>query len=137
MVQLEHPGFLLLLLLIVPVVVLAWRSRGFEDPVRWGVSLALRTLVVLTLVGSLAEPAFTRRSDGVATAFVLDRSASIPAHLLGESRRFAEALVAAKPRSDDQFALVTVADGAEISTPARAAFPSMWCRSTSSRRTKC
>ena len=121
MIRLEHPEFLLLLLLIVPIVLLAWRSRGFEGPIRWWVSLALRALVVLTLVGSLTEPAITRRSDGVATAFVLDRSASIPPQLLADSRRFIETLVAAKANDEDQFALVTAADGAEISTPPTAA----------------
>lgn len=117
MVSLEHPEFLLLLLLVAPVVLLAWSSRGFEEPARWWVSLALRLLVVLALVGSLTEPSVVRRSEGVATAFVLDRSASVPAPLLADSRRFVEALVASKARPQDQFALVTAADGAEIGTP--------------------
>ena len=117
MIQLERPEFLLLLVLILPVVLLAWRSRGHEGPVRWWISLLLRALVVVTLVGSLTEPAIKRRSDGVATAFVLDRSASVSARLLADSRRFTEALVAAKIDADDQFALVTAADGAEINTP--------------------
>lgn len=117
MVTLEHPQFLLLLLLVVPIVFLAWRSRGFEEPGRWWLSLFLRLLVVATLVGSLTEPSIVRRSEGVATAFVLDRSASVPAPLLADSRRFAEALVGAKTDPKHRFALVTVADGAEISTP--------------------
>ena len=117
MIRFEHPAFLMLLLVIVPVVMLAWRSQAFESPIRWWTSLILRIVVVIAIVGSLSEPTISRRTEGVATAFVLDRSRSVPAPLLADSRRLVEELVAAKPGKDDQFALVTVAGGAEISTP--------------------
>jgi Mg-chelatase subunit ChlD len=117
MIRFEHPAFLLLLLVIVPVVMLAWRSHAFESPIRWWTSLFLRIVVVIAIVGSLTEPTISRRTEGVATAFVLDRSRSVPAPLLADSRRLVEELVAAKPGKDDQFAVVTVAGGAEISTP--------------------
>jgi predicted permease len=62
----ERPTFLLLLALLVPVLVLAWRSRRSEEPWKWWTSLALRTLVVLSLVFALA-PAARLRTLGVNT----------------------------------------------------------------------
>ena len=111
----ERPTFLLLLALLVPVLVLAWRSRRSEEPWKWWTSLALRTLVVLSLVFALAQPMFVRRGEALTTAFVLDRSRSIPAPLLQRARDFAKTLVTNKKRAEDRVAAVTVGREAEIS----------------------
>ena len=110
----ERPVFLLLLLLLVPVLLLAWRSRRSEEPWKWWSSLILRTLVVLLLVGAIAQPSWVRKGEAVTTAFVLDRSGSLTAGLLEKSRDFAQALVAAKREPDDRVAAVTVGREAEI-----------------------
>jgi uncharacterized membrane protein len=114
--QFERPIFLLLLALLVPVFVLAWRSRRSEEPWKWYASAALRTLVVLALVGSLAQPSLVRRGEALTTAFVLDRSQSIPVPLLAESRRFAQRLVDDKRLPEDRVAAVTFGREAEISS---------------------
>jgi uncharacterized membrane protein len=110
----ERPIFLLLLLLLVPVFALAWRSRRSEEPWKWWSSLALRTLVVLLLVASIAQPAFVLRGEALTTAFVLDRSRSIPTTELERARDFAQALVAGKKEPDDRVAAVTIGREAEI-----------------------
>ncbi len=110
----ERPLFLFLLLLLVPILALAWRSRRSEEPWKWWTGLALRTLVVLALVGALAQPALLLRGEALTTAFVLDRSRSIPSALLKQSRDFAQELVKSKAREEDRVAAVTVGREAEI-----------------------
>ncbi len=112
--QFERPIFLLLLLLLVPVVVFAWKSRRSEERWKWWTSLALRTLVVLALVGAISQPSFVRRGEAITTAFVLDRSRSIPQPLLKQSREFVQQLVAQKKEPEDRVAAVTVGREAEI-----------------------
>ena len=112
--QFERPLFLLLLLLLVPVLALAWRSRHSEERWKWYASLALRALVVLAIVTALAQPSFVRRGEALTTAFVLDRSRSIPVPLLASSRDFAQELVKGKKKPEDRVAAVTVGREAEI-----------------------
>jgi uncharacterized membrane protein len=110
----ERPIFLLLLALLVPVFMLAWRSRRSEEPWKWWSSLVLRTIVVLLIVSAIAQPSFVLRSKAMTTVFVLDRSRSIPPQLLAQSRDYAQALVEAKKEPDDRVAAVTVGRDAEI-----------------------
>ncbi|MFN9078397.1 MAG: vWA domain-containing protein, partial [bacterium] len=112
--QFERPLFLLLLALLVPVLVLAWRSRSSEERWKWWSSLVLRSLVVLALVAALAQPSFVRRGEALTTAFVLDRSRSIPVPLLASSRDFAQKLVEGKEKQEDRVAAITVGREAEI-----------------------
>ena len=65
--QFERPIFLLLLALLVPVLVLAWRSRNSEERWKWWASLVLRSLVVLAIVAALAQPSFVRRGESLTT----------------------------------------------------------------------
>lgn len=113
--QFERPIFLLLLLLLAPVAVLAWRSRRSEERWKWWSSLVLRALVVLALVGAISQPSLVRRGEAITTAFVLDRSRSLPPKLLESSRDFVQALVSAKREPEDRVAAVTVGRDAEIS----------------------
>ena len=114
--QFERPIFLLLLLLIVPVLYLAWRSRRSEERWKWWASLALRTLVVVALVAAIAQPSLVRRGEALTTVFVLDRSRSVPPQRLADARGFAEALVEAKRAPEDRVAVVTVGREAEIAS---------------------
>jgi uncharacterized membrane protein len=124
--QFERPIFLLLLALLVPVVLLAWRSRRNEETWKWWTSLLLRTLVVLGLVGAIAQPSFVRRGEALTTAFVLDRSRSIPPGILKDAREFSQELVAGKREPADRVAAVTVGRDAEIASQpdARSVIPS-------------
>lgn len=75
--QFEHPGWLLLLVLLAPVL---WYSRGARvslGPIRGVIVPALRCLLIAALVLALAEPVMLRSSDDLTVAVVLDRSRSI------------------------------------------------------------
>ncbi len=112
----ERPVYLLLLLLLVPVLVLAWKGRRAEERWKWWTSLVLRALVVLALVGAIAQPSFVKRAKALTTVFVLDRSRSIPPTLLDESRKFASGLVEEKQDPLDRVAAITVGREAEIAS---------------------
>ncbi|MBT5382829.1 MAG: hypothetical protein HOL13_08320 [Phycisphaerae bacterium] len=73
----EHPGWLMVLVLLAPVV---WRSRGARvslGPVRGVVVPVLRCVLIIALVLALAEPVILRSNDDLTVAVVLDRSRSI------------------------------------------------------------
>lgn len=75
--QFEHSGWLVLLVLLVPVL---WRSRGAKvtlGPIRGVLVPILRCLLITTLVLALADPVLVRTSDRLTVAVVLDRSASL------------------------------------------------------------
>ncbi|MCP4839672.1 MAG: VWA domain-containing protein [Planctomycetes bacterium] len=75
--QFEHPGWLVLLVLLVPVL---WWSRGARvslGPVRGIVIPLLRCLLIVLLVCALADPVLSRHSDRQTVAIVLDRSRSM------------------------------------------------------------
>ena len=84
----EHPGWLLLVLLLVPVWLLSWSSRGGLSPLRTTIVVALRTVLVLVLAMTLARPAWQQEGEGVTVAVVLDRSRSVPPQLLEEAVRW-------------------------------------------------
>ena len=81
----EHPGWLLLVLLLVPVWLLSWSSRGGLSRTRTTIVVLLRTLLVLVLATTLARPAWQQEGEGVTVAVVLDRSRSVPAQLLEQA----------------------------------------------------
>lgn len=81
----EHPGWLLLVLLLVPVWLLSWSSRGGLSPLRTTIVVALRTILVLVLAVTLARPAWEQEGEGVTVAVVLDRSRSVPQQLLEQA----------------------------------------------------
>ncbi len=75
--QFEHPGWLVLLALLVPVVWWSRAARRTLGPIRGVVVPGLRCLLVISMVCALASPAWTRSSDRMTVAVILDRSQSI------------------------------------------------------------
>jgi Mg-chelatase subunit ChlD len=98
------PGLLLLLLL--PIIAwLGWPSRGYGRR-REVVSLAVRLVIVLCLVFSLAGLETTRRADNLAVVFLLDVSDSMPEAAKSSALDYIrQALKVMAP--DDQAALIT------------------------------
>ena len=72
----EHPGWLLLLLLIPVAWWIARSGRGSLTRGRRATSLAVRAMVILLLTAALAEPSLVRRSDDLAVIVVADASRS-------------------------------------------------------------
>lgn len=109
----EHPGWLLLLLLLVPVWLLAWATRGAHGPIKTGFILGLRSLLVTILAVAMAEPVWEQEGEGVTVAVVLDRSRSVPLVLQERAVQFLqEAAAGAGRRPEDRIAVVHVASDA-------------------------
>ncbi|MAI67281.1 MAG: hypothetical protein CMJ26_05340 [Phycisphaerae bacterium] len=85
-IQFDRPGWLLLLLLLVPVIYLAWggltrsgaRSRAVASTVT-------RCIIVILLATAIAKPVWEKKGEGVTVIAVLDRSQSIPRSLQMQS----------------------------------------------------
>jgi uncharacterized membrane protein len=109
----EHPGWLVLLLLLVPVWLLAWSTRGAHGPVKSGVIVGARTVLVLLLAVAMAEPVWEQEGEGVTVAVVLDRSRSVPDALQQRSVQFLQdAAEGPGRRAEDRIAVVHVATDA-------------------------
>jgi uncharacterized membrane protein len=77
-VQLVHPWWLLLLLLLPFIVLVSFRSLAGLGPVRRCAAIGLRCLLIALLAFALAEPRFRQPNDTVTVLFVVDRSLSVP-----------------------------------------------------------
>ena len=75
--QFDQPAILLLGLVVVPLVVLSWRWLSAMDRLRRTVVIALRTVVLLTLIAMLAGPRTVREHDNMTVIGVLDLSGSV------------------------------------------------------------
>ena len=107
---LERPELAWLLLLAVPVVWLALRSRRQLSRRRMMSATAVRLLLLLSLVLSIAGLTWYRPADALGVVFVLDRSASVdPAARLAAEKFVTEAL---KSQGDEDLAGVVVFGGA-------------------------
>ena len=78
----DHPEFLLLGLLAIPLLIIGWRSLRLTDSLRRAVILGLRTIFVLALAIMLAGPRLLREHDHLTVIGLLDISGSV--------QRFAE-----------------------------------------------
>lgn len=115
--QFERPGWLLLLLLLIPVVWLARMSWSAVSPAKaWG-SLALRVLVVLLLAAALSQPTLVKRGEGLTLLVLADRSDSIPLPLRQRSDAWAQSLIEAKEK-DDRVGTIVFGRDVQILSPA-------------------
>jgi len=99
----DHPAFLLIGLLAIPLLVVGWRSLAMTDSLRKFVSLILRAMLLLGLVFILAGPHWLREHNHLTVIGLLDISGSI--------RRFADLPAiseeASQTQADDQLAPAT------------------------------
>ena len=117
----EHPVWLLLLVLLVPIFVLSLKSIGGVSRAKAWISFTFRALLVLVLVVTLTEPSFVQRGEGVTVTMLLDRSQSVPLPLKRSSLEFLRAASEAREsrRPEDRIAVITIArDAAIASMPA-------------------
>jgi uncharacterized membrane protein len=111
--QFERPGWLVLLSLLVPVVLIARRHWSAVSPEKAWLSLAFRALVVTLLAISLAQPTLEKRGEGLSLVVIADRSQSIPLPLRQESEEFLRRLPETK-KPDDRLGTIVVGRQAEI-----------------------
>ncbi len=112
----EHPIWLFLLVLLIPIFVLSLKSIGGVSKVKAWVSFTFRALLVLVLVVTLTEPSLIQRGEGVTVTMLLDRSQSVPLPLKRSSLEFlrdaSEARESRQP--EDRIAVITIARDAAI-----------------------
>ncbi|HSJ58562.1 MAG TPA: VWA domain-containing protein [Anaerolineae bacterium] len=95
-----HPTALLLLLLVPFVIALALLSRRRPRPTRFWAGLAVRVVLLLLVILSLAGTRFERRADTLTAVFVLDASDSIPAEEQEVGENLIRAAIETMPRGD-------------------------------------
>jgi uncharacterized membrane protein len=114
-IQFDRPGWLLLLLLVVPTYLLARRSIGGLSRAKTLVTFAVRAVVILLLAAALARPVWEKRGEGLTVTVILDRSQSIPLAMKEYSLKFLrQAAVGGARRDEDRLAVITVATDATI-----------------------
>ncbi len=110
----ERPGWLFLLLLIIPVFWMARRSIGGLGRWKSTAVFALRSIVTLLLATALAKPSWEKKGEGLTVTLLIDRSQSIPLPLKTSSVTFLQKAAAAKERAEDRIAVITVAKDVNI-----------------------
>lgn len=73
----DRPWFLLLLLLLPFVWAMGWKSLSGLGRLRFWTALTVRSLLLLLLVGALAEVQMVRISQKIVTLFLIDQSTSV------------------------------------------------------------
>ena len=108
-----HPEWLWLLPPVLAWTLwLAWRSDASLNRVRRGISLGIRLVALLLVVGAIAGAQWRLREEGMNILFLLDRSDSIPTSQQEQSRAQANLWVKAKPPRDKAGFLIFGADAA-------------------------
>ena len=117
--QFTHPLWLLALLpALASVLWLGWKSDIQIGAWRHWVALALRTIIVLFVIFALAGLQWKKPLEGMNVFFLLDRSQSIPAPQLEDSRKIVNQLCSSKKAVDKAGVLVFGSDAAIESSPA-------------------
>ena len=104
-------------LIVLPIVIaLALRTLVAATRLRRTISLVVRILLVLLLVGALAMLRTHRNAKGICVTFLLDLSASVERAQIEHAVRSIEAALE-EMASEDRFALIAFADGAAVERP--------------------
>ncbi len=121
--EFAHPSFLVLAI-VVPLLWLG-RRRSLADfsPVQHALCLALRTLILLLLVGALAGVRLRLPSRDVAVLFAVDQSASISSAAQKEAREFVASALRKQGSGDDAGVIGFARDAEVWQPPAQALVP--------------
>jgi len=115
-IQFDRPGWLFLLLLLVPVVMLAWGAltrTGSRN--RAIASTITRCIIVILLAVAIAKPVWEKTGKGVSVITVLDRSQSIPRQLQEQAVDALQRWTSPEKRgSDNRLAVISVGRDAVI-----------------------
>ena len=117
----DRPDLLWLLLLWLPMAALAWNSRRRISPRRRAVAFALRTLLLMAVVFSLAELTLRRPVDDLAVVFVVDRSASVGSEGEREAEDFVEEAIT-HAKANDVAGMVVFGADALVETEPRPSY---------------
>lgn len=114
----ERPGWLLLVLLMVPVILLSRRGRAGAGPAaasgRIWTAVAFRCAVILLLAVALAQPSLVKQGRGLTLLMVVDVSQSVPLGLKREVEQTIREIAASKRRPEDRIGVVVIGRDADI-----------------------
>ena len=81
-VQFDRPGWLILTVLVVPVILFAWGGLTRQGAKGRAIASTIaRCIIILMLAVAIARPVWNKTGEGVSLITVLDRSQSIPRQL--------------------------------------------------------
>ncbi len=106
----------LILLLLVPYFLWLGRPRASFGRQRSITTLVLRTLIIVSLILSIAGLQIVRASDQLAVVFLIDKSDSMPEQTVEASRQFAQDAID-RMRPNDQAAIVVFGSDALVERP--------------------
>ncbi len=110
----DRPGWLVLLLLVIPAFLMSRRSIGGLSQLKSYGTFAIRCLVIALLSVALARPVWEKRGEGLTVTLILDRSQSIPLAMKNYSYEFFRQATEARDDPRDRLAIITVARDAKI-----------------------
>ena len=115
-IQFDRPGWLILLLLLIPVIALAWggltRSGSRNRSIA---STITRCIIIILLAVAIAKPVWEQSGKGVTVIAVLDRSQSIPLQLQEQAVVALQNWTASEKRGEDnRLAVISVGRDAVI-----------------------
>tara|TARA_B100000959_G_scaffold284164_1_gene355046 strand:+ start:2596 stop:5481 length:2886 start_codon:yes stop_codon:yes gene_type:complete len=114
-IQFDRPGWLILLVLLVPIIVLAWHGlshRGARG--RAIASTIARCLIIIFLTVAIARPVWEQTGEGVSLITVLDRSQSIPKQIQNQAVETLKEWTSPERRGDNN-RLAVISVGREVS----------------------
>ncbi|MFZ4575576.1 MAG: glutamine amidotransferase [Phycisphaerales bacterium] len=117
-IQFDAPVWLFLIpVLALLSVLMGMKSlAGLGSTTRW-VALGARLLVLVLIVGALAEPQWRTETKDVSVTVVLDASESVPSQLQNDVKAYVEAAASeGRKKVDDRLGLVTAARDAFVQT---------------------
>jgi len=104
----ERPVALLILLILPAIWWMGWKRRHAIGSTRIWLSIAARSLLLLLLALSLAQPSIVRKGEGVTLVVVADVSRSIPNNLLMSAEAALQKATSKPARREDRVGVVTV-----------------------------
>ena len=112
------PWYLLLLVLAVPVWIIS--VRGMRSMGRWRqwLAIGIRSLVLLLLIATLAQPMWVQRSDKLTVIYLLDQSASIPEGRRREIIRYVNEAITELRQDEDRVGVIAFGKDAAMEIPA-------------------
>jgi uncharacterized membrane protein len=115
----DRPGYLVLLALLPTMWALGRHALVGLGPWRRGLSLTLRSLVVVGIVFALADVQLRREHDELTVAYVLDQSLSVPAATRQAMLDYVAASIDGSQarRPDDRYAVVAFGRDAAVEAP--------------------
>lgn len=117
-IQFDRPGWLLLLLLLVPVVYLAWGGLSRKGARGRAIASTMtRCLVVVLLAVAIARPVWEQEGKGVSLITILDRSKSIPKQLQNKSVEVLQKWTSPERRGEhDRLSVISIGREVAISS---------------------